>query len=104
MGQATGADHWPTSDVVGAATVTATEVLVIVLPAGSRATACRTWLPGVTFVVSQTAAYGIDVTSAPRGAPSTKNWTPTTPTLSDAIAQTETRLKTVDPAAGAAMA
>src|SRR5262245_30786335 len=86
MGQATGADHWPTRDVVGAATVTATGALVIVLPAGSRATAWRRWLPGVTFVVSQTTAYGANVASAPRGIPSTKNCTPAILLLADTVA------------------
>src|SRR5439155_9674857 len=46
--------------------------------------------------------YGLAVSSAPRFAPSTLNCTPTTPTLSDAVAETATAVPdTVAPAAGA---
>ena len=45
--------------------------------------------------------YGLAVISAPRFAPSTLNWTPTTATLSEALADTGTLPATVDPAAGA---
>ena len=54
--------------------------------------------------MSQTTVYGSPVTSAPKGAPSTKNCTPATPTVSDAVATTGTRPKTVDPEAGAVIA
>ncbi len=46
--------------------------------------------------------YGDVVSSAPRFAPSSRNWTPDTPTLSDAEAETVTAVpRTVAPAAGA---
>src|SRR5262249_9347399 len=61
-------------------------------------------LPGDTVVVSQATVYGPTVTSAPKGAPSTKNCTPATLTLSDTVVTTETRPKTVDPEAGAVIA
>ena len=47
------------------------------------------------------AEYGADVASAPRFAPSTRNCTPTTPTVSDAFAVTATVPETVEPFAGA---
>src|SRR3989475_11262940 len=46
-------------------------------------------------------AYGAAVTSAPRFAPSSLSCTPTTPTLSVALAETVTVPATVTPAAGA---
>src|SRR5438552_7231009 len=52
-------------------------------------------------VVFQETAYGAVVTSAPRLAPSSLNWTPTTPTLSVALAETVTVPATGEPAAGA---
>src|SRR5712691_9615365 len=58
MGQATGADHWPTRDVVGATTVIVTGALVVELPAKSRATAVRMWSPSETLVVSHKTEYG----------------------------------------------
>src|SRR4030095_15725939 len=69
MGQATGADHWPTRDVVGATTVTVTGALVIKLPTKSRTIAVRMWSPSKTLVVSHRTEYGAKVASAPRGAP-----------------------------------
>ena len=47
--------------------------------------------------------YGAVVTSAPSVAPSSRNWTPTTPTLSAAVAETVTVPETVAPLAGAVM-
>ena len=44
--------------------------------------------------------YGATVTSAPKFAPSNWNWTPTTPTLSEAIADTAIVAETVEPSAG----
>ena len=44
------------------------------------------------------------VSSAPRLTPSSLNWTPATPTLSDAFAETPTVPETVAPPAGAVMA
>ena len=43
------------------------------------------------------------MSSAPRLFPSSLNWTPTTPTLSEALADTVTPPETVAPAAGALM-
>ena len=41
------------------------------------------------------------MSSAPRLAPSSRNWTPATPTLSVALAETVTFPETTEPAAGA---
>src|SRR6266851_4055456 len=82
-------------------TVTFTGAEVVVLPAASRATAVSVWLPAVAVVVFQATEYGAVVTSAPRLAPSSLNWTPTTPTLSEAVAETVTMPKMVAPLAGA---
>src|SRR2546426_3723834 len=62
------------------------------------------WVPGAAVVVSQLTAYGSVVSSTPRAAPSSWNWTPTTPTLSDALAETVTEPVTVAPEAGEVMA
>src|SRR5206468_12920351 len=72
-----------------------------VLPAASRATAVSVWLPPAAVVVSHAIAYGADVSSAPRTAPSSLNWTPTTPPVSLAFALTEIVPDTVAFAAGA---
>jgi hypothetical protein len=54
------------------------------------------------LVVFQTIEYGALVSSAPSAAPSSRSWTPATPTLSDAVADTVTLLPdTVAPLAGA---
>ena len=82
-------------------TVTLTGVDVVWLPARSRARAVRAWLPLVAVVVFQETEYGALVSSLPRAAPSRRNWTPTTPTLSLALALTGTVAETVDPPAGA---
>src|SRR3989442_15936413 len=82
-------------------TVTVTAVEGAVLPAASRATAVRLWEPLATRVVFHKREYGAAVTSAPRLAPSSLNCTPTTPTLSEALAETVTVPATVAPAAGA---
>jgi hypothetical protein len=52
-------------------------------------------------VVFQDTEYGALVSSLPRAAPSRRNWTPTTPTLSAASAVTDTVAETVEPPAGA---
>src|SRR2546427_11764833 len=70
-------------------TVTLTALAGAVLPAASRATAVRLWEPLATRVVFHEREYGAAVTSAPRFAPSSLNWTPTTSTLSVAVAETE---------------
>src|SRR3989442_10089013 len=69
-------------------TVTVTAADVVTLPAASRATAVRVWAPLVAVVVAQETEYGAVVASAPRVAPSSLNCTPTTPTLSLALAET----------------
>src|SRR5439155_10339763 len=97
------ADAWKMT-VVGAGllTVTVTAAEVVRLPAASRATAVSVWLPLVTVVVSHVFVYGPAVSSVPRLAPSTLNCTPTTPTLSLAVAETVTAVPdTVAPVAGA---
>src|SRR5712691_1367979 len=52
--------------------------------------AVRRWAPLATVVVFQDIEYGEDVFSAPKFAPSSRNWTPATPTLSEAVAETVT--------------
>src|SRR5688572_26683673 len=84
---------------VALVTVTAPEV--VVLPAASRARAVSVCDPAAAVVVSHAVEYGTVVSSAPTGEPSTKNWTPTTPMLSDALAVTVTVPDTVAPDAGA---
>ena len=54
--------------------------------------------------MSQVTVYGATVSSAPRLEPSSLNWTPATPTLSDAFAPTDTVPETTAPAAGAVTA
>src|SRR5439155_16121785 len=77
--------------IVGAfTTVTLTAVEVAVLPAASRAKAVRVCAPALAVVVSQETEYGVAVSSAPRFTPSSLNCTPTTPTLSVAVAETVT--------------
>ena len=70
------------------------------LPAASRARACSVCTPFDAEVVSHVIEYGAVVSSAPRLAPSSRNWTPATPTLSVALAETVTFPETTDPAAG----
>jgi hypothetical protein len=52
-------------------------------------------------VVFHVTVYGETVSSLPRLPPSSLNWTPTTPTLSAALAVTEIDADTVAPFAGA---
>jgi len=54
-------------------------------------------------VVFHETEYGEAVASAPRFAPSSWNWTPTTPTLSDALAETVIVPETVEPDVGLVM-
>jgi hypothetical protein len=85
-------------------TVTATAAETVVFPAASRATAVKVWLPSVAVVVFHVIPYVDVVSSAPRLAPSSLNWTPTTPTSSLAEAVTETvEPDTVAPPLGAVM-
>src|SRR3989442_613895 len=90
-------------EIVGGvlSTVTLTAAAVAVWPAASRATAVKVWEPLAARVVSQEMAYGAAVTSAARLAPSSVNCTPATPTLSEAVAETEIVPETVEPADGA---
>src|SRR6059036_790110 len=85
-------------------TVTPTAAAVAVFPAASRATAVRLCVPLAAKVVFQETEYGATVSSAPRLTPSSLNWTPTTPTLSEAEAETVIVPATVAPAAGAVIA
>src|SRR5947199_4925930 len=82
-------------------TVTLTALAGAVLPAASRATAVTECAPFAAVEVIQARVYGAAVTSAPRFAPSSLNCTPTTPTLSVALAETETVPAMVAPADGA---
>jgi hypothetical protein len=85
--------------------VTLTEEEVLVLLAASRATAVKVWtLPLAAVVVSHVTEYGGVVSSVPRGAPSSWNRTPATPTLSEALADTVVVRDTVAPEAGAVIA
>ena len=61
------------------------------------------WLPFATPLVLQACVYGEAVSSAPRFAPSSLNWTPATPTLSLAVAFTSIVPLTVAPLAGEEM-
>jgi hypothetical protein len=87
------------SDVV-LDTVTVTPADVVRLPAASRATALSVCEPLLAVVVFHATAYGALGSSPPSAAPSSVNCTPTTPTLSDALAVTVIDPLTVDPAAG----
>ena len=84
--------------------VNTTAAETVVLPAASRATAVRVWLPSATVVVSQASEYGAAVSSAPRAAPSSRSCTPTTPVLSPAVATTVTVPLTTLAAIGAVIA
>src|SRR5437867_1436286 len=90
-------------DTAGAAllpTVTETAAEVVWLPAASRATAVSMWVPSATAAVFQDVEYGATVISAPKFALSNLNWTPTTPTSSEAVAETVVVAETVEPPAG----
>src|SRR3990167_8328475 len=89
------------TDTVVFDTVTLLTSLHRVLPAASRATALILCVPLVAVVEFQEMEYGEVVSSAPTLAPSTLNCTPTTPTLSDALAEMVTVPETVAPSAGA---
>src|SRR5205814_221915 len=69
-------------------TLTVTGAEVVRLPAASRATAVKVCEPLLAVVVSTDTEYGAVVSSAAIGAPSAKNCTPATPTLSEAFAAT----------------
>jgi len=94
-----------TVTVVGCAGCTLTVIAaeVAVLPAASLATAVKLCEPLLAVVVFHEIEYGAAVTSAPRFTPSSLNCTPTTPTLSVALAETVTVPETEAPATGAVM-
>src|SRR5438552_8969125 len=83
--------------VVSFNTVRLTVAEVAVLPAASRATAVNAWEPLEAVVVFQEVEKGDVVSSAPRLAPSSLNCTPTTPALSEALAETVTGPETIAP-------
>ena len=83
------------------ATVTTTLGAKPKLPAASRAFADSVCEPSTTAVVFHETEYGDEGSSAPSGAPSRRNCTPTTPTLSAAVAVTVVVPMTVAPAEGA---
>src|SRR2546426_1370025 len=90
-----------TEDAVAALhTATVTAAQVVRLPAASRATAVRVCEPLLAVVVFHDIEYGAAVSSAPRVAPSNRNCTPTTPTLSEALAVTLGVAPTVGPVTG----
>src|SRR5206468_5268058 len=91
-----------TGGVRSLATVTVTAAEVVVFPAASRATAVRVCEPLLTAVVSQEREYVLVESSGPRFAMSSLNCTPTTPTLSEAVAETVMVPETELLAAGAA--
>src|SRR5206468_15417 len=84
-------------------TVTLTGDEVVRLPAASRAVAVRVSVPTRRAAELQEIEYGDDVSSEPTLAPSTRNCTPATPTLSEAEALTVVDPDTVAPDAGAVM-
>jgi hypothetical protein len=88
---------------VGVVFDTVTVILpdVVVFPAASRAVAVRVCVPFPAVVVVHDIEYGDAVSSAPRFAPSSLNWTPDTPILSDAVADTAIIPETVAPDVGA---
>ena len=66
---------------------TGTGAEVVWLPAASRATAVKVYDPFATLSVNAKTEYGCAGTSPPRlMTPFTLNWTPTTPTSSEAVA------------------
>src|SRR5205809_7047992 len=86
------------------ATVTVTGAETgLTLPAASRATVVRVCEPLLAAAVFHEIEYGAAVLSAPRLAPSSRNCTPATPTLSEALAVTVTVPDTVWPLLGEVM-
>src|SRR5688572_7922758 len=86
-------------------TVTDTTAEVARLPAASRATAERRCTPSETERLFHERLYGVEVFSEPTLASSTRNCTPTTPMLSEALAEITTLLPdTVELLAGAVIA
>src|SRR5207247_10592286 len=67
------------------------------------ASPCRGCAYCLLFIVFHALAWGAAVPSLPDAPPSRRNWTPATPTLSDAPAVTVRLPLTVAPGAGAVM-
>ena len=86
--------------VVSLETVTVTDADVA-LPAWSLATAVRVYEPLDSDVVFQETEYGAVVSSAPMLVVPRLNWTPTTPMLSEAVADSVTVPETDEPSEGA---
>ena len=84
-------------------TFTVTFAAVVLLPAASLAIALKVCEPLLTVVVFQEKEYGEAVSRLPKFAPSSRNCTLATPTLSEAVAVTDTVLEIVAPFAGAVM-
>src|SRR5437762_3191090 len=84
-------------------TVTVTPAEVVRLPAASRAIVVSVCEPLLAVAVFQETPKGAAVSSAPSAAPSSKNCTPATPTLSEAFAVTGIVPETVAPLAGELM-
>src|SRR5712691_810963 len=84
-------------------TVTATGAEAVRRPAASRATAVRVCEPLLAAVVFHEMEYGAAVTSVPAFTPSSRNWTPATPALSEALAVTLIVPPTAAPEAGDVM-
>src|SRR5436189_4361770 len=75
------------------------------IPSASRATAVRVWNPLLVVVVSQGTEYGALVSSPPRLAPSSLNWTPAIRTPKGlTLARTVIVPSTVESAGGEVMA
>ena len=75
---------------------------VVEFPAASRATAVSAWLPLLVSVVFHVVEYGLVMSSVFKFAPSSLNWTPVMPILSEAFAETVTaEPETVEPFVGA---
>src|ERR1700740_2710721 len=89
--------------VVLLSTVTVTGAEAVRRPAVSRATAVRVCELLLAVVVFHEMAYGAAVTSVPAFTPSSRNWTPATPALSEALAVTLIVPPTVAPGAGDVM-
>jgi hypothetical protein len=85
------------------ATVTITLALVALLPAASLATALSVCEPLLAVVVFHDAEYGDEVSRLPRLAPSTRNCTLATATLSEAFAVIVMVPVTPDPFTGEEM-
>src|SRR5436853_93929 len=82
-------------------TVTLTAAEVVVWPAVPRAIAVKALLHVLAVAGFHAIEYGAAVSSAARLAPSRRNCTPATPTLSDALAVTVVTAETMAPVAGA---